>query len=288
MGYPKYCGWSDESSHNKGDFRAIGMISHPYRVRGKLEENINRIIDSVANKYKNSRRELKWSRIDKFRFRAYKSIIDYFLEKAKQRQVRLDVLRWDIKDPRHHDVLGRDDNKNLQMMYYKLLYNVISRRWQRGHWTFFPDENGIIDWDELKLDLDNGISKVNLKEELNIKIIKEVNSKNNVLIQVADLFTGLSIFSKDKFSLYMKCKDYMDWKNGQQRLVPLKNDFSKISNKNKMRLKILYYFNKKCKRLKMGVSLEKKRGLWTPDPRNTNINFWHYEPQVEEDKAPTK
>ncbi len=275
----RFCGWSDESSHNKGRFRAIGMISHPGEMKNEIETDINNIIANFVH----DGRELKFNKIDIPRLKAYKGITDYFFEKANKGQIRADVLRWDIQDSRHN-ILGRDDNKNLQMMYYKLLFDVISNRWEDGEWSFFPDKNGSINWNELKFHLNIGSSKVNLKKDLNIKTIKEVNSKDNVLIQVADFFTGLSVFSKEHFNIY---ENYMEEKKGQTRLVPLKNKY-KFSKKDKRRCEILDYFNEKCKDLKMGVSLKNKRGLWTPNPKTTNINFWSYEPQVEEDKAPTR
>lgn len=267
-----FFGWSDESSHNRGRFRAIGMISHPCEMKNEIEKYINNVIDgSVPDE-----RELKWKDVNKFTFKAYKGIIDYFLREANKEQIRLDVLRWDIEDSRH-SILGRDDNKNLQFMYYKLFRNVICR-WGGGHWIFFPDENGFIDWEELTRYLKKLECKVPLKEELNIEPIKGVSSKDNVLIQVADLFTGMSIFSKKNFQDY---QDYMEKKNARKKEEDEMSNFER-------RCEILNYFNKECKAKKKGVSLESKGGLETRNPKTTNINFWSYEPQVEEDKAPTR
>ncbi|MBC7318129.1 DUF3800 domain-containing protein [Candidatus Bipolaricaulota bacterium] len=261
-----FCGWSDESSHNVGRFRAVGMISHPYDMTNELEENINEIIANFCDG-----EELKWAKISEFKLKAYKNIIDYFLEDLDPKRVRVDVLRWDTENSRHN-IQKRDDNKNLQMMYYKLFKNV-AFRWPHGKWNFFLDENRIINRDELKRYLD--------KSRVNIKTIKKVNSKDNPLIQVADFFTGMSVFSKKNFKNLNQYED-----PHQTRLVPLEdNDLSKKDN---MRFEILIYFDKKCKDLKKGVSLKSGEGLWTPNPNNTNLNFWHYEPQVEEDKAPTK
>ena len=278
-----FFGWTDESSQNKGRYRAIGMVSHPAEFGSELEGDINSILDSVVDESGLKRRELKWNKIDIFRCRAYEKIVDYFLELSNlgNPPVRVDILRWDIEDSRH-SIQGRDDNQNLQRMYYHLFSNVISKRWPSGDWCFFPDETGSVDWEEVAFFLDIGGSKVDLKEQFNILSINEVDSKDNVLVQVADFFAGLSVFSKEKFGLYV------DWNYeecGQQRLVPVENvEFSK---KDRKRFEILSYFKKRCKELKMGVSLDTSEGLWTPRPANS-INFWHYEPQSDADKAPTR
>lgn len=46
-------------------------------------------------------------------------------------------------------------------------------------------------------------------------------------------------------------------------------------------------FNSLCKQQRSAVSLKSNRGLWTPNPVNP-LNFWMYEPQHPEDRAPTK
>jgi len=278
-----FFGWADESSQNKGRYRAIGMVSHPAEFRSELEGAINNILDSVVDESGLKRRELKWNKIDIFRCRAYEKIVDYFLAHTyfANPPFRVDILRWDIEDSRH-SIQGRDDNQNLQRMYYHLFSNVISKRWPSGDWRFFPDETGSVDWEEVAFFLDLGGSKVDLKEQFNILSINEVDSKDNVLVQVADFFAGLSVFSKEKFGLYVEW-NYKE--SGQQRLVPVENvEFSKKDSK---RFEILSYFKKRCKELKMGVSLDTSEGLWTPRPANS-INFWHYEPQSDADKAPTR
>ncbi|MBW1650791.1 MAG: hypothetical protein JRJ44_09000, partial [Deltaproteobacteria bacterium] len=60
-----------------------------------------------------------------------------------------------------------------------------------------------------------------------------------------------------------------------------------LSNSEQARFEIMKYFNKKCKQLKLGVSLKNKERFHTFKPENP-INFWPYKPQHEYDKAPIK
>jgi type I restriction enzyme R subunit len=57
------------------------------------------------------------------------------------------------------------------------------------------------------------------------------------------------------------------------------------SRTSRERFWVLKEFDEACKQRKLGVRLSTRRGLWTPRPPNP-INFWMYEPQHPEDKAP--
>ena len=65
------------------------------------------------------------------------------------------------------------------------------------------------------------------------------------------------------------------------------NDDPVMSNREINRFELLNYFNNCCKKEKLGVSLDSFCCLCTRNPKYP-INFWHYEPQHEQDKAPTK
>jgi hypothetical protein len=54
-----------------------------------------------------------------------------------------------------------------------------------------------------------------------------------------------------------------------------------------MRCPVLDKLNNLCKKNKLTVGLEKSKGLQTHNPANP-INFWLYQPQMEEDKAPVR
>jgi hypothetical protein len=243
--------------------------------------------------------EFKWKRLKgaKERFAAEK-LCKFTVEKACTGQLRVDVLVWDIEDSRHR-VPGRDDIANLERLYYHLFRNVLRARWpDDAIWRLHPDEHTALDWETVKDCLEAkstsikvdctlfpvGGFKVSLRREFGIEEIQPVSSGDHPLLQLADLFAGLAVFSRDRFA------DYQKWLKDKSPQVLLFEDAdhpSDSSRRSQERFQVLNSFNEACKQRKLGVSLETKRGLWTPDPKNP-INFWMYEPQHPEDKAPLK
>lgn len=206
----------------------------------------------------------------------------------------MDVLTWDTEDSRHR-IKGRDDIANLQRMYYHLFKNALKRWSGSNTWILYPDQNSALDWETVQDYLDVagmslsiepknvGLFRIRLSREFHIEAIQEVDSRQVPLCQVADLFAGLSVFSRLKYEIYCH------WQINQQkqmRLFPTEQPM-RLSNSDQERCTILHHLNKRCKVHKLGVSLQTKRGLWTPQPANP-INFWFYKPQHPEDKAPTR
>lgn len=285
-----HCAFSDESGYNTGRYRSIGMVSLPIEIRHEFERNIRTILEqSEVN-------EFKWNKLKtaKSRFCA-KDIIDIVIQYAIDGKIRIDVLVWDTQDSRHK-ILGRDDIANLQRMYYHLLKNVLNERWPRKSvWELYPDKQSAIKWDTVTQILNlEGFriepaeqkpdSPFNLWLQINFSInkIEESDSYEKVIIQIADLFAGMGVYSKSKYD------KYVEWnriKTGQQLLIPQKA--SDLSKSDKEKCDVIHHLNKKCKDGKMGLSLEKGRCLRTFSPMNP-INFWPYTPQTEMDKAPTK
>jgi hypothetical protein len=127
----------------------------------------------------------------------------------------------------------------------------------------------------------------NLRRLYHIKEIRCVCSKEFHLVQLADLFAGLSCYS------FMAYGRYAQWINDNNHTLPLfsSNDLGikpeALSNSDKERLPFLKYFLDKAKASKIRVSIEQKKGLCSMDPTE-QINFWLYTPQREDDKAPVK
>lgn len=289
-----HVGFSDESNWNTGRFRSIGLVTAPLDALDQLEGELRRLLEESEV------REFKWKGLDgaKERFAAEK-MCHFAIDKACRKLLRVDVLVWDIQDSRH-SVQGRDDIANLQRMYYHLFRNVLRARWPNDAvWRLCPDEHTAMDWETVRDYLDavsarielerslltGGKFRLRLRREFGIEEIVPGNSREHPLLQLADLFAGLAVFSREKYDDYQR---WLETTSPQKRL--LTNEDEEVSNPSRSareRFHVLKAFYEECKRRKLGVSLKEKRGLWTPKPQNP-INFWIYEPQSLEDKAPIK
>ncbi len=288
-----HIGFSDESNWNKGRFRSLGLVTLENEYLECFTQELRQLLNDSGIK------EFKWSNLRgaRERFAAIK-LCDFAIKYVSRRLLRIDVLVWDIQDSRHN-VQGRDDIENLQRMYYHLFRNVLRMRWpDNAVWRLYPDEHTAMDWQSVedclsavstrveieRSFLTGGKLAVRLRREFGIEDIAEATSHDNPLLQVADLFAGLAVFSRDKFEEYQK---WLEATSVQRRLFENELDATNTSKRLLERFLVLKHFDAECKKQRLGVSLKSKRGLWTPKPENP-INFWFYEPQHPEDKAPRK
>jgi hypothetical protein len=290
-----HCAFSDESRHNVGRYRSIGMVSFPFDELKVFNTDFLNICNSCGI---NNLSNFKWGKINNNNKRnAAKQVMEYMFNKAIIRKLRIDVLIWDTNDSRHK-IMGRDDPENLARMYYHLYRNVFLKRWpNNSFWNVYPDSNSSIDWNKLNdilmtqglvpVILDKpgeegkaGWKTITLKNKVVLDII-ESNPLDNPLIQVADLFAGMATYSMEE---YNKIEEWLFKKSGQIRLfhkdIPL-------SNRDDHRCLLINDFKQLCKKNKFSVSLESSKGFRSYNPSD-QINFWFYKPQTELDKAPIK
>jgi hypothetical protein len=257
-------------------------------------------LTNIINEYEI--RELKFAEITKYDSRIYRAalaaitivISDY----CRCRGIRIDVMTWDTTDSRHA-VPGRNDTENLGRLYYHLLLNV-TQRWVEGEWNVIIDRNERVDFTALKdcincnsPSLISGtlpeiIESTSQLESLNVvKNISEVESHKEPIVQLADLFAGMSRFSHEQGT---ECCRWLSSKgNPEQLLLPAfsvdGSAIELVSKSSECRFMLIRELLKLCRKFKLGVSLETEKRLWTPNPNNP-LNFWHYTPQGSYDKAP--
>lgn len=287
--------FADESHWNVGRHRGLGLVTLRYGDVGKLEVDLNVLLQ------KSNVTEFKWKTLDgaKERFAAQK-MCRFAIDATCKGRLRIDILEWDMENSRHK-IRGRDDIANLQRMYYHMFKNVLRKRWPDGSvWGLYPDEHTKMDWanvwdflDRTDSELDirrdiftGGKFVIRLKNEFKIEEIRPVKSHNKPLIQLADLFVGLGIFSREHY------ERFAFWEKGKSpqlrlRMFEDQSEAIKTSRADKERFTVLAEFNKLCKEKRLGVSLKTNKGLKTFNPENP-INFWWYDPQHLMDKAPTK
>jgi len=283
----EYFIFSDECQYCSGKFGSICSISLP----SNRAELITKEVEDILNE--SNVKELKWNKLSSARnkFASIKAL-EFCVKQAIGKNICIDTIIWDRQDSRHN-IKNRDDIKNFQIMYYHLFVYIINKRWAtNSSWFFYPDENSVINWKLLK-DLVS-IPSYNsnqyfieeffaLESKFNMLGIKPVKSENSPLTQLADLYSGLVVFSHEHYERY---KLWLNRKSKQQSLFD--NDQELIlTNSEEERFKVLEKFNNICKKFSMGVSLDTKKGLWTPNQKKP-INFWIYTPQSDADKAPQK
>lgn len=293
-----HVGFSDESNWKQGRFRSLGLVTTSVDY-----------VDSLSNMLRcflleSNMKEFKWKQLDGDNERRIaEEMCKFAIHQACAGRLRVDVLIWDINDTRHN-ISGRDDIANLQRMYYHLFRNVMRARWpENAVWRFHPDEHTGLNWETVrdylieKSVIEKSVTatvdtslfsrepfRIMLRRDFGIEEIQQVSSEHYPLLQLADLFAGLAVFSYDKYDRYAQ------WLESQLQpeclFDELENPLS-LSNSERARFPVLKIFDEECKRRKLGVSLNEKKGLWTPRPQNP-INFWMYEPQHPLDKAPVR
>jgi hypothetical protein len=237
--------------------------------------------------------ELKWQKLKSARDRmAAQKVLRAFCVRAERGEVRADTLIWDFNDSRHA-IRGRDDHENLGRIYYHLCMAVMRDRWPGGSaWGVYPDEFAQMAWDELAQILRHQGFKVGLRSGriqdafangFHVQEIKPLVSADEPLVQIADLFAGMAVYSR---ASYEKLEAW-ERENGQMGLFD-DGDPVILKGRDRERCLIISEFKKHADARKWGVSLSSTRGLESRDPTRGPTNFWFYVPQHELDKAPVK
>lgn len=196
--------FADETSYTGSErFGAISLVTMQRRIGLDFNNELKKILKD------NQTTDLKWKKIGKDN--KYSSATIAFLQKtisyAHSNKIRIDVVMFDFHDSRH-TVKRRDNIANFKRMIHHLLKNTLTSRWPNNlTWGFFPDQNTSVRWDEvhyfleLKSILTNSqqydiLNDNTFKKAYNIILIKEMNSEKCSIVQLADLFAGLAVFSR--------------------------------------------------------------------------------------------
>ncbi len=289
--------YTDESTSDGKRFKSICAVSGLMQSLSKLSKNLKEKL--VSNGISS---ELKFSEVtrDRRKINCVKDFISIAIDYASREEIRIDTITWDLKDSRH-SIRGRDDKENLERMYFHLLRNIVEN-WKIFHCIFCPDEHSEYEYSRIIEYLNNTkfprnephIFKLFKEEkiEFNFIDVKKQKSEEQTLIQLADIFAGFVCFSREKsdeFKDYEKQKEHKEHK--EQPLL----SFPETDRKNEAefkkailnRFQIIEYIKELCENNRLSVSLRTDNYLKTFHCK-TPINFWHYKPQGDYDKAPTK
>jgi len=292
----EFVGYSDESASSDNRFRTIGLLTGQRNALASLRDAL---ADVLLTQGVN---ELKWVDIRTHRpnLQACNSFFDLVLKSVIEGNARIDVIAWDTHDTRHA-VAGRDDTANFARMAWRLFRHA-AQQWHITQWSFYPDEGSLLHTIELREVLNNtrldkpGFSislplEMPCVEEsapfLEVAEVKPVDSKKEPLIQVADLFAGIVCYSRHKST---ECIMWLHRRQcGAQQMLPWEwqEDLAAPNLADRNRFRVIERLYRLCKTNRLGVSLRGRGYLWTPSTTGP-INFWHYEPQGDYDKAPTR
>lgn len=286
---PSHVAFSDESCWNINQFRTLALVSGPLDVCAELDQTL-KVVASESGM-----NEFKWKELGGARERLYaEKLIKIIIPKLVKKDFRIDVMLWDSKDARHQ-VPRPDHAANLGRMYYHLLSNVLANRWpDEISWRLIPDEHSEVDWHSAanfvdRKAVDFELAEVNLfnhrpglylRKKFRVHEVQIGNSKAHRLLQVADFFAGIAAFSRN---------NYTEFENWQLHKEPdlFANLNDSHSKRDHERFRVLDGLNTECKSHKMRISLKSKRGLYSYE-NECGLNFWWYEPQHENDKAPSR
>lgn len=269
--------YADEANWNQGRYRAVAAISLPKSSEAALARRAQDLLSE------SDVTEFAWKHLRDARYGfAAKKLLEMTVHSLGV--VRIDVLCWDVEDHRHARH-GRDDIANLERMYHWLFRKMGERH--PSTWTLRPDTQSAIDWVEVHDVLVNSSRRHNrrhdsfedLTRRLEIQRLSPTSS-SHPFIQIADLFAGMTIFSRRSYDRFVA------WCNsGQLELVP--REGPDLSKSEIVRCEILNHFDRLCKDKALGVSLRTERGLRSRNPKSP-VNFWWWTPQSAEDSAPLR
>ena len=204
------------------------------------------------------------------------------------------TLTWNLVDSRHQ-VQRRDNSANFHRMLFHGLRSVAD--WFGDiEWHWYHDQNTALDQAELQAFLNNTRGyrilsgmPVNLfgeyRHTIRLTKVGQRCSKDMPLIGLADFLAGATRHSVHDGA---GCVEVHRHKGGQQGFsFEEVQAHVTVSDAVLAKREMVSYLREECGRRKLGVSLESTNRLET-HRKGSKVWFWHYEPQGDYDKAPTK
>ena len=222
--------------------------------------------------------EFKWQKVRNIKYKFVAEKLYTFIFKHLDK-LRIDVIIWDTEDKN----FKQSNGTNIGKMYYHLVQNTLSKYWGNDSiWLWHPDKQSSMDWRTLgkclvakKHGLSTDLFGINQNNfmKLRLEMIKVVDSRKEIFVQVADYFAGLGAYSYGHF------QRHRTWEGDQTQQAFFFKDIETInswSNSEKIRFPLISLFDEFCKERSLGISLHTTNGLRTHNPSKASINFWLY------------
>jgi hypothetical protein len=235
--------YSDESSYNYGAVRGVGAVS----LRLDDTERLSAALAGLL--HASGLRELKWEKVRTARtaFAAEKAL-SWALDRALDGELWIETLNWEVTSAAASRA-RRPALTHLRDGYAALLTSVIARHThsaeQSKSWLILPDEQTAIPWTRMKSVLPQAAE------------ITPARSQMQPMIQLADLFAGLAIFSRAAYDAYERWLCIPDW------FARAATTAGAAHGSSAYRFALLDGFYAACVRRLPGISLQTHRGLYT-------------------------
>lgn len=285
----RFIAYTDESCPTAERFRSLAAIS----VEEQTKRGLERQVEAVLAAHRVG--ELKWSKVsDDRRRKCAEAVLVTVVDNLATCGVQVVVLVWDTHDARHA-VLDRDDHKNFERMFFHLLSHAMKRRTRGARWIVVPDQKSDIDWETVRRcvaaigrrEKTTGyplLSEEHSEALYSIDEFREGDSSAEPLIQVADLLAGMAAFSRRHAA---EIKQWLISNSQPSLFQDAAEETSRRTNRERARFLLLDAFSALCRARRLGVSLRTNGYLCNLGPSEL-INFWHYTPQHDNDRAPTR
>jgi hypothetical protein len=256
-----YC-YVDESRQAEGRYGAVCAVSVSASQADQIAQELRAALGELS--------EFKFNETsDGRQKRAGLKMLEVAFQYVEKGALKIDTLSWDRHDSRH-SVAGRDDYANLERMLYHRLVWVILRWPEHRTWYMMFDRQDQIDDKQVARTVNARLRK-ETQGELSgvfsstpeILYSQQVDSKDFIFIQVADLFAGLAAYLRDL--------DPRDYKAGSKA----------TRNRAELIDSLLAWL------AAHGIAyFSPGEGIITA--KNAPVNFWPYRPQGDYDRCPTR
>jgi len=276
--------YSDESGINVGDrYTSVSVVSGEAEALNYLRDKLR---ETLRDKNVD---EVKFSKITRYERPVTKAAVDFIgcvvNDFAIYNRVRIDTMTTDNEclNGEDYDSVSEPD---LEGMYSHVLSNV-GRTWGCTQWGFYPDENPRVNWSEWgsslsmtgTLTAEGGekpfIDRSDEDAQFEFYEVKELNSVEEPLIQLADLFSGIARF------LHEDNGDFAEWversrDERQGKLIQsMARDKGNVTRSRKCRYRLIGGLYSLCDRHGLYVSLTGENDLRVWGAQSP-INFWDY------------
>jgi len=276
--------YSDESGVNVGDrYTSVSVVSGEAEALNYLRDKLR---ETLRN---NNVYEVKFSKIRRYGSPYTKAAVDFIgcvvNDCAIYNRVRIDTMTTDNEclNGEDYDSVSEPD---LGGMYYQVLPNV-GRAWGCTQWGFYPDENPRVNWSEWGWSLSmtstltaewgekRFIDRSDEDAQFEFSEVKELNSVEEPLIQVADLFSGIARFSHEDNGEGAEWAERSRDERQGKLIESMARDKGNMTRSRKCRYGLIGEVYSVCHRYGLYVSLTGENDLRVWGAQSP-INFWDY------------